>query len=210
MTSRELILNFVNQYRKPFDVPLIANMTGLEITDVEPIIAELIADKTVKLISNREPIYARSNRYCSYVSQQIRPGWQLDPKAALALVNLIDQGPYKSIRSIAEAFGRSRQWVFVYLEALASMGVVGINQHGYCVLTKRDLNEVSVKIKRGILKELGAHWAELRKEQNLQDKIAAWHLKLNKPEPLEKEMEVFDGQNQASMMKLNINKRNKR
>ena len=90
------------------------------------------------------------------------------------------------------------------------MGVVGINQYGYCVLTKRDLNEVSVKIKRGILKELGAHWAELRKEQNLQDKIAAWNLKLNKPEPLEKEMEAFDGQNQASMMKLNINKRNNR
>jgi len=29
MTARELVLNFVNQYRKPFDVPLIVNMTGL-------------------------------------------------------------------------------------------------------------------------------------------------------------------------------------
>jgi hypothetical protein len=31
MTARELVLNFVNQYNKPFDVPLVANMTGLEI-----------------------------------------------------------------------------------------------------------------------------------------------------------------------------------
>ncbi|HPS40182.1 MAG TPA: hypothetical protein PL124_12255 [Candidatus Cloacimonadota bacterium] len=204
MTARELVLNFVNQYNKPFDVPLIANMTGLEIEEIEPIITELLKDKSIKLASNREPIYARSNRFNTNVDKQMRPNWHFDPKAALALLNLIEKRSFTSIRSIAEAFGRSRQWVFVYLEALASAGVIGVNQYGYCVLTKKDVGKVGIKIKRGILKEMISHCAELRKQQRLQDKLDEWHLKLEGPEPLEKEMEAFDSDNQVTMQALMI------
>lgn len=202
MTAKDLVLNFVNQYNKPFDAALIANMTGLETKEVEPIITELLENKTIKLASKREPIYARSNHFSTNVDKQIRPNWHFDPQAALALINLIEQGSYSSIRSIAEAFGRSRQWVFVYLEALASAGVIGVNQYGYCVLTKKDIGKVGIKIKRGILKELIAHCAELRKQQRLQDKLDAWHLKLEGPEPLEKEMNFFNAVNQAVMPNL--------
>ena len=204
MTARELVLNFVNQYNKPFDVPLIANMTGLEIEEIEPIITELLKDKSIKLASNREPIYARSNRFNTNVDKQMRPNWHFDPKAALALLNLIEKRSFTSIRSIAEAFGRSRQWVFVYLEALASAGVIGVNQYGYCVLTKKDVGKVGIKIKRGILKEMISHCAELRKQQRLQDKLDEWHLKLEGPEPLEKEMEAFDSDTQVTMQALMI------
>ncbi|MDD3525128.1 MAG: hypothetical protein PHQ41_10600 [Candidatus Cloacimonetes bacterium] len=195
MTARELVLNFVNQYNKPFDAELIANLTGLDIEEVEPVMVEMIRDKTIKLISNREPIYARSNRFTSNVDKQLRPSWYFDPQAALALINLIEQGSFSSIRGIAEACGRSRQWVFVYLEALASAGVIGVNQYGYCVLTKKDIGKVGIKIKRGILKELIVHCAELRKQQRLQDMLDDWHLKLEGPEPLEKEIEAFDSYN---------------
>ncbi len=82
------------------------------------------------------------------------------------MINLIEPGSYSSIRSIAEAFGRSRQWVFVYLEALASAGVIGVNQYGYCALTKKDIGKVGIKIKRGILKDLLSHCAELRKDRS--------------------------------------------
>jgi len=202
MTARELVLNFVNQYNKPFDAELIANMTGLEIEEIEPIITELLKDKSIKLASNREPIYARSNRFNTNVDKQMRPNWHFDPKAALALLNLIEKRSFTSIRSIAEAFGRSRQWVFVYLEALASAGVIGVNQYGYCVLTKKDVGKVGIKIKHGILKELIAHCAELQKQQRQQAEIDAWHLKLEGSEPLEKEMIFFDAVNQAVMTNL--------
>ena len=206
MTARELVLNFVNQYRKPFDVPLIVNMTGLEIEEIEPIITELLKDKSIKLASNREPIYARSNRFNTNVDKQMRPNWHFDPKAALALLNLIEKRSFTSIRSIAEAFGRSRQWVFVYLEALASAGVIGVNQYGYCVLTKKDVGKVGIRIKRGILKELIDHCAELQKNQRQQAKMDAWHLKDEGPEPLEKEMEAFDTINQSVMKCLGFSK----
>ena len=204
MTARELVLNFVNQYNKPFDAELIANMTGLDIDDVEPVMVEMIKDKTIKLISDREPIYARSNRFNTNLDKQLRAHWNFDPKAALALLNLIEKRSFTSIRSIAEAFGRSRQWVFVYLEALASAGVIGVNQYGYCVLTKKDVGKVGIKIKRGILKELISHCAELQKQQRQQDKMDAWHIKLEGPEPLEKEIEAFDSCNQVTMQALKI------
>ena len=199
MTAKDLVLNFVNQYNKPFDAELIANMTGLDIDDVEPVMVEMIKDKTIKLISDREPIYARSNRFNTNVDKQMRPNWHFDPKAALALLNLIEKRSFTSIRSIAEAFGRSRQWVFVYLEALASAGVIGVNQYGYCVLTKKDVGKVGIKIKHGILKEMISHCAELRKQQRLQDKLDAWHLKLEGPEPLEKEMKRLDYHTQIAL-----------
>ncbi len=204
MTASELVLNFVNQYNKPFDAELIANMTGLDIEEVEPVMVEMIRDKTIKLISDREPIYARSNRFSTNLDKQLRAHWNFDPKAALALLNLIESRSFTSIRSIAKAFGRSRQWVFVYLEALASAGVIGVNQYGYCVLTKKDVGKVGIKIKRGILKEMISHCAELRKQQRLQDKLDAWHLKLEGPEPLEKEIEAFDSCNQVTMQALKI------
>jgi len=206
MTAREPVLNFVNQYNKPFDAELIANMTGLEIEEIEPIITELLKDKSIKLASNREPIYARSNRFNTNVDKQMRPNWHFDPKAALALLNLIEKRSFTSIRSIAEAFGRSRQWVFVYLEALASAGVIGVNQYGYCVLTKKDVGKVGIRIKRGILKELIDHCAELQKNQRQQAKMDAWHLKDEGPEPLEKEMEAFDTINQSVMKCLGFSK----
>lgn len=206
MTARELVLNFVNQYNKPFDAELIANMTGLEIEEVDPIISELLKDKTIKLASKREQIYARSNRFNTNVDKQMRPNWHFDPQAALALLNLIEKRSFTSIRSIAESFGRSRQWVFVYLEALASAGVIGVNQYGYCVLTKKDVGKVGIRIKRGILKELISHCAELRKQQRQQAKMDTWHLKLESPEPLEKEMEAFDMINHTVMECLGFNR----
>jgi len=206
MTARELVLNFVNQYNKPFDAELIANMTGLDIDDVEPVMVEMIKDKTIKLISDREPIYARSNRFNTTLDKQLRAHWNFDPKAALALLNLIESRSFTSIRSIAKAFGRSRQWVFVYLEALASAGVIGVNQYGYCVLTKKDVGKVGIRIKRGILKELIDHCAELQKNQRQQAKMDAWHLKDEGPEPLEKEMEAFDTINQSVMKCLGFSK----
>lgn len=204
MTARELVLNFVNQYNKPFDAELIANMTGLDIEEVEPVMVEMIKDKTIKLISDREPIYARSNRFSTNLDKQLRAHWNFDPKAALALLNLIEKRSFTSIRSIAEAFGRSRQWVFVYLEALASAGVIGVNQYGYCVLTKKDVGNIGIKIKRGILKELIAHCAELREQQRLQDDVDAWHLKLEGPEPLEEEIEAFEIETQKVILRLNM------
>ena len=207
MTPRDLVLNFVNQYDKPFDAALIANMTGLEIKEVEPIITELLEDKTIKLASKREPIYARSNRFNTNVDRQMRPNWHFDPKAALALINLIERGRFTSIRSIAEVFGRSRQWVFVYLEALASAGVIGVIQYGYCVLNNKDVGIVGFMKIFGYLIDLHSHISELRKQQQIQEELDTWHLKLENQEPLEKEMEAFDSYNQGTMQTLNKNQR---
>ena len=46
-------------------------------------------------------------------------------------MNAIEKGKYSGIRAIAQAIGKSRQWVYIYLEALASIGVVDYRSSRY-------------------------------------------------------------------------------
>ncbi|MCB5271391.1 MAG: hypothetical protein LHW56_06060 [Candidatus Cloacimonetes bacterium] len=41
-------------------------------------------------------------------------------------MDTLENGRYKSIRDIAQAVGKSRQWVYIYLDALASIEVVDL------------------------------------------------------------------------------------
>ncbi len=151
---RELILNFVNQYNRPFNAELTAEMTAIDLEIVKPILSELLADKTIKLISTTEDIYVRSNRFNPVVCYQQKGGWRFDPAAALALLEIIERGQYTSIRAIGNACGRSRQWAFVYMEALASMGLLGMRDYVYVVLGKDRICDIGKVIKPGILGEL--------------------------------------------------------
>lgn len=154
MTNKELILNFVYQYRKPFNVETIGNMVNLEPEVIEPIIVELLAENTIKLICSTEPIYVRSNRYNPVVGYNQKGEWRFDPLSAASLLDIVEKHNYLSIRAISKDFGLSRQWVHVYMEALASIGIIGFNEKGYCVMTKDNLQMIGTQIKPGILKEL--------------------------------------------------------
>ena len=151
---REIIENFIYQYNRPFTVEVVAEMTALEIGKVKPIIKKLIKDKTLKYIDATEGIMVRNNRFNPVVCYQQKGSWRFDPAAASALLDLIDQGNYPSIRSVAIAYGRSRQWTFVYMEALASMGLLGMQDYKYMVLSRHNICEIGKVIKPGILGEL--------------------------------------------------------
>jgi hypothetical protein len=151
---REIIENFIYQYTRPFTVEVVAEMTALEIGKVKPIIKKLIADKTLKYIDASEGIMVRNNRFNPVVCYQQKGSWRFDPAAASALLDLIEKGKFSSIRSVAVACGRSRQWAFVYMEALASMGLLGMRDYVYVVLGRENICEIGKVIKPGILGEL--------------------------------------------------------
>jgi predicted transcriptional regulator len=46
------------------------------------------------------------------------------------ILNLLDTKSYRSITEIANDYGKSRKLVFDYLEAMASIGMVGIKSNG--------------------------------------------------------------------------------
>ena len=70
---------------------------------------------------------------------------------------------YRSIREIASDYGKSRQLVFVYLEALASISMVGINGSGYLVISREGILKLGTYIQPAIL-------GKLRKESGIKPK----------------------------------------
>jgi DNA-binding IclR family transcriptional regulator len=156
MTKQELILNFVNQYNRPFGVDTVVSLTGVEIATVEDYLPELIAIGKLKQIEEAPAIYIRNNRYSSRVGYQHYKGWTFDLKAAHQLLDILEQGKYKSIREIAQVIGKSRQWVYIYLEALASIEVVDLRHHVYVVISRKNVPKLGRKVTKGILRQLRA------------------------------------------------------
>ena len=154
MTELELVSNFISQYNRPFSVQSAASLVGLSADAVAPIIAELVQKKQVKRISESEGgIYVRANRYdtsqCSTIT-----GWTFNVTSAYQLMDIIESGNYYGIRPLAKAIGKSRQWVYIYLEALASLGAVDLRNYEYVVINRDKAPYIGIKIRKGVLREL--------------------------------------------------------
>lgn len=163
MTNKNIIRNFVNQYRKPFNIETIAELTGIETKTVGQSIRTLLNNNDVKCISTQDKLYVCSNRYQSHVGFNQKGKWNYSTQVAEEILNLLDSRQYRSIREIANAYGKSRQLVFVYLEALASIGMVGIDCSGYKVLSKEGILKLGTFIQPGIL-------GKMRKESGIKPK----------------------------------------
>jgi len=62
--------------------------------------------------------------------------------------------PERSMRRIGRKISRSRQWVFRYMEALASLGAVSWDGKSYVKTGTGDLNRLGVDVEKGILSRL--------------------------------------------------------
>ncbi len=149
-----LVRNFVSQYRRPFSTDTIASYTGISIKRLKPIIDRLISDQEIKVVSvDPEQIYVKANRYLGiYEKTHDHNRWNFDPDKAMILINEISRAKHTGIRSIAKNIGKSRQWVYVYLEALASIGAIEKEDCYYKIITKDCVWAIGTNIKKGILK----------------------------------------------------------
>jgi len=163
MTHNDIIRNFVHQYRKPFNTETIAELTGIETKTVGQSIRTQLTNKEIKCISTQDKLYVCCNRYQSQVGFNQKGKWNYNTQVAEEILNLLNIKQYHSIREIANAFGKSRQLVFVYLEALASIDMVGIDCSGYKVLSKEGILKLGTYIQPAIL-------GKLRKESGIKPK----------------------------------------
>lgn len=148
-----LVRNFVSQYRRPFSAETIASYTGISIKRLKPIIDRLIGDQQIKVLSNDpEQIYVKANRYMGiYEKTHDHNRWNFDQDKAMILINEISSAKHTGIRSIAKNIGKSRQWVYKYLEALASIGAVEKVNGYYKIISKDGVWAIGSNIKKGIL-----------------------------------------------------------
>lgn len=163
MTNMDVIRNFVHQYRKPFNTETIAELTGIETKTVKQSIRTLLNNHEIKCISTQDKLYVSSNRYQSQVGFNQKGKWNYSTQVAEEILNMLDSRQFCSIREIASDYGKSRQLVFVYLEALASIDMVGIDCSGYKVLSKEGILKLGTYIQPAIL-------GKLRKESGIKPK----------------------------------------
>ena len=154
MTDKELILNFINQYDRPFNAELIAKLTSVSIEATEEQLLELLQSQAIKQIEDDPPIYVRANRFQARIGYQHYKGWTFSIADAHNLLDILEHGRYKSSREIAQAIGKSRQWVYIYLEALASIEVVDLRQYIYIVISRQNVPKIGRKVQKGILGQL--------------------------------------------------------
>jgi len=154
MTDKELVLNFINQYDRPFNAELISKLTSVSREAIEKLLPELLQSQAIKQIEDSPPIYVRANRYQARIGYQHYKGWTFSLADAHKLLDILEQGRYKSIREIAQIIGKSRQWVYIYLEALASIEVIDLRQHIYVVISRQNVPKIGRKVQKGILGQL--------------------------------------------------------
>ena len=185
MKTKDLVLNFVRQFKKPFTAETVSNMIAQDLSVIEPVLLELLADKKIKLISKKEGIYVLADRYSPKVCYSQKGNWKFEIKAATALLDQIEKGKYTSIRAIAKDFGRSRQWVFVYMEALASIGCIGMEGKQYKVISRDRLREIGKHIEPGILGRMRPSISKEEKLRRAEEKELRRQEQLNRAEARE-------------------------
>jgi predicted transcriptional regulator len=154
MTDQELILNFIDQYGKPFDANTIAKFTNIGIPTIQVLLPTLIENQIIKQIDHDPPIYVKANRFQPRIGYQHYKGWTFSLADAHKLLDILEQGRYKSIWEIAQTIGKSRQWVYIYMEALASIEVVDLRRFTYVVISRKNVPKIGRKLRKGILRDL--------------------------------------------------------
>jgi hypothetical protein len=150
MTDREIFANFVSQYRKPFDVDAVSLSTGIPVSMANQLIREFASNARIKcLFGGDNPIWVRVNRFDLRLSQP--HGLTPYPEKAAFLLGFIEAGQYQSVRQLAKVVGKSRQWVYLYLEAMLSVDVIRVENGFYTVGDKSRLRLVGTRIDKGII-----------------------------------------------------------
>jgi hypothetical protein len=150
MNEREIFANFVSQYRKPFDAEAVTMTTGIPNDLVNQLIREFESHDRIKcLCIGANPIWVRMNRYDVRMSQP--HGLCPYPEKAAFLLSFIEAGQYQSVRQLAQVVGKSRQWIYLYLEAMLSVGVVRVENGFYVAGDKSRLRLVGSTIDKGII-----------------------------------------------------------
>ena len=125
--------------------------TRIEIKTIRKSIRTLLINQEIKCISTQDKLYVCCNRYQSQVGFNQKGKWNYSTQVAEEILILLNTKQFRPLREIALVYGKSRQLVFVYMETLASIGIVGIKSSGYKVLSKEGILKLGTFIKPGIL-----------------------------------------------------------
>ena len=147
-----LIDRFVDRFVSYFNLDLICECTGVDRDVVQERLNQLIMGNVIRRVSKYEDIYVTNRgRYATKVSTIHCGNWSFDLKACQDICFLLELSQIKSIRQLAAKMQRSRQWAYLYLEALISVDAVGIRKSGYYTKDIGKAFRVGSVIKKGVI-----------------------------------------------------------
>jgi predicted transcriptional regulator len=155
MNGQDILIDrFVDRSVSYFNIDLICECTGVDRDAVQERLNQLIADNVIRKISKYEDIYVTNRgRYAAKVSTIHCGNWTFDLKACQDICLMLELSRIKSVRQLAAKMQRSRQWAYLYLEALISVDAVGIRKSGYYTKDIGMVFKVGSVIKKGIIRE---------------------------------------------------------
>lgn len=168
MREQNIMINrFIESFPTYFNVDLICECTGAEPEVVQDRLKQLIIGDVIRKISKYEDIYVTNrDRYATKVATIHTGSWVFDIKACQDICCLLDCSKVQSVRQLATLVNRSRQWAYLYLEALISVDAVGINKSGYYTKRISNIFKVGSVIKKGIISEKRAECGIQPKRRN--------------------------------------------
>jgi hypothetical protein len=154
MNNQDLILRFVSSFPIYYTVDTVVECTGLEHKEVAYYLKVLVNIDVIRRISKKEHIYVTKKSYSADKVRTIHSkNWVFNLKDCQDITSLLSHTRVKSIRDLAVMLERSRQWVYLYLEALISVDAVGISKQGYYTKDMANIFKVGSVIKKGIISE---------------------------------------------------------
>lgn len=154
MNNQDLILRFVSSYHSFYSIDTVMECTGLEYKEVSYYLKVLVNIDVIRRISKKEHIYVTKKSYSADKVRTIHSkNWVFNLKDCQDITSLLGHTRVKSIRELAVMLERSRQWVYLYLEALISVDAVGISNTGYYTKNMANIFKVGSVITKGIISE---------------------------------------------------------
>lgn len=144
--ARQIADNFVAICRIPFGEKMFEEMTGLQ--DGMEYIREYLKQGKIKEIE--EGIYIVCDLH-KRSTTSAEGDWRFTVEGAWLVQDAL---PERSIRKIGKKIGRSRQWVYRYLEALASIGAVRWDGSNYVSVEGADVSRIGSEIEKGVLSQI--------------------------------------------------------
>lgn len=149
----KLIENFAAQYRRPFNAEICGNLTGESEVEVRETMARLVRAGTAQEIQPGVWQATQTHRIVN-TNQVNGTRWTYKVSTGAKILDLLKAKRIESVRDLGLELGVSRQYAYMYLEALASLGAVTWTGSRYIGTGQGDLALLGCVIEKGILGRL--------------------------------------------------------
>ena len=136
-STSKLVENFVAQYRKPFSIDILCEMIGKTRKQVRPVVTRLMFNDRIMEIEAGIFVAVRQERLnLSRMNGNML--WRYKASVGERVLEILESQSISNVRGLAKVMGVSRQYAYLYLEALASIGLVGYEDGCYVRVKRLD------------------------------------------------------------------------